>query len=81
MAYTKPNPCLQVIALGKEVARRAEQCMEGRKINAALRRQVEIARRARARNLDAADVACRKLIAKAGNEVEVYAKVVDWRDA
>ncbi|CAM9189783.1 unnamed protein product, partial [Sphacelaria rigidula] len=61
----------QVIALGKEVARRAEQCMEGRKINAALRRQVEIARRARARNLDAVDVACRKLIAKAGNEVEV----------
>lgn len=40
-------------------------------MNAALRRQAEIARRSRARNLDAVDVACRKLITKAGSELQV----------
>lgn len=57
--------------LGKEVARRAEGCAESRRVNSALRRQVEVARRARARNLDSVDMACRKLIAKAGSEVQV----------
>lgn len=48
-----------------------EACAEGRRLHAALRRQVEVARRARARNLDTVDVGCRTLIAKAGEEVQV----------
>lgn len=58
-------------ALGKEVTQRAGACAEARKLHAALRKQIEVARRARARNLDTVDVACRKLIAKAGEEVQV----------
>lgn len=65
------DPLFQVAALGKEVIQRAEACAEARKLHAALRKQVEVARRARARNLDSVDVACRTLIAKAGDEVQV----------
>ncbi|CBN76158.1 conserved unknown protein [Ectocarpus siliculosus] len=61
----------QVAALGKEVAQRTEACAEARKLHAALRRQVEVTRRARARNMDRVDVTCRTLIAKAGGEVQV----------
>ncbi|CAM9234588.1 unnamed protein product [Ectocarpus sp. 13 AM-2016] len=61
----------QVAALGKEVAQRTEACAEARKLHAALRRQVEVMRRAHARNLDRVDVTCRTLIAKAGGEVQV----------
>lgn len=62
-------------ALGKEVAQRTEACAEARKLHAALRRQVEVTRRARARNLDRVDVTCRTLIAKAGGEVQVNVEV------
>lgn len=58
-------------ALGKEATQRAEACAEARKLHAAVRKQIEVARRTRARNLDTVDVACRKLIAKAGEEVQV----------
>ncbi|CAM9456742.1 unnamed protein product, partial [Scytosiphon promiscuus] len=60
-----------VAALGKEVVQRVEACAEARRLHATLRRQVEAARRARARNLDKVDVACRTLISKAGEEVQV----------
>lgn len=59
------------MALGKEVVRRAAGCTEARRFNVALRRQVEAARRSRSRNLDTVDLACRRLIAKAGSELQV----------
>lgn len=62
---------LQVAALGKEVSQRAEACAEARKLHAALRRQVEVARRGRARNLDTIDSACRRLAAEAAGEARV----------
>lgn len=62
---------LQVAALGKEVSQRAEACAEARKLHAALRRQVEFARRGRARNLDTIDSACRRLAAEAAGEARV----------
>ena len=61
----------KVAALGKEVTRRAEACAEARKLNASLRRQIEVARRTRANNLDTVDVACRRLIAGSVEEAEV----------
>ncbi|CAM9335731.1 unnamed protein product, partial [Laminaria digitata] len=61
----------QVAALGKEVSQRAEACAEARKLHAALRRQVEVARRGRARNLDTIDSACRKLTSEVAGEARV----------
>ena len=58
-------------ALGKEVTQRAESCAQARKLHASLRRQVEVARRGRARNLDTIDSACRRLIAEAAGEARV----------
>ena len=55
-------------ALGKEVTQRAEACAEARKLHAALRRQIEVARRGRARNLDTVDLACRRLTTEATGE-------------